>query len=832
MTTNAIAQAMSDEDLISSHKERAGDPLSVLLVEDEKVQSMLISALLRKFGHQVHLAYSGEQAIEMFRQVKPDLVLMDVIMPGMDGYQATKAIRAEHKEWVPIIFLSGLSEKNNLLHALKAGGDDFFSKPVDPAVLLAKMSVMGHIHAMQEQLSRNEKEHLLFQAILASSPLAIWMLGNDGKLQFVNSTFCKAVGISEQQFLAASHYADVLPASVSANCIKSDRECFEQDNPHLSVEWLPFVDGKDHLLEITKVKLLDREKSVIGLIGLAVDITERKSAEDRLRLTANVFNNTQEGIVITDVSGNIVEVNDAFSKITGYSREELIGNNPRILQSGQQNAEYYSNMWESIATTRHWTGEVWNRKKNGEIYAAWMTISGIANEDGKITNYVGLSSDITLLKLHERQLQHIAHYDELTGIPNRTLLADRMKQCIAQTSREKNMAAVCYLDLDEFKRINDTMGHETGDRVLIEIAKRILNTIRGGDTVARLGGDEFVVLLLGLDKGEECVSTLGRLLAAIGNPIIINDKSYTVSASIGVSLFPLDDADPDTLLRHADQAMYVAKQSGKNRFHIYDPSLDRNARDQHEFLKSIRYGLEHDQFVLYYQPKINLHSKELVGAEALIRWQHPERGLLSPAEFLRHIENTELDIMIGEWVTATALAQINSWQESGLNIEISINISGYHLESPLFVERLQQQFALYPRIPFGKLQIEVLETVALNEIAIVREVIESCRKFGVGFALDDFGTGYSSLSYLSSLPVDVLKIDQSFVRDMLTDKGDRAIVQGIIALAHAFDRQTVAEGVETENHYRVLLDMGCELGQGYGIARPMPPDMLMNWRAA
>jgi diguanylate cyclase (GGDEF)-like protein len=392
------------------------------------------------------------------------------------------------------------------------------------------------------------------------------------------------------------------------------------------------------------------------------------------------------------------------------------------------------------------------------------------------------------------------------------------------------MMAICYLDLDGFKPINDTMGHDAGDHVLIEVARRIENTIRGGDTVARLGGDEFVVLLLGLERGEECVTTLERLLAAISQLITIKNKSCTVSASIGVSIYPLDDEDPDTLLRHADQAMYVAKQSGKNRFHIYDPALDRRARDQHDFLKSIRHGLEDNQFELYYQPKVNLRTKELTGAEALIRWRHPERGLLSPAEFLRHIENTDLDIEIGEWVAATALAQMDRWRSTGLDIEISINISGYHLESPLFTERLQQQLAHYPDIPFNKLQIEILETVALNDIAIVRGIIESCRELGVGFALDDFGTGYSSLSYLSSLPVDVLKIDQSFVRDMLEDKGDMAIVQGIIALARAFDRQTVAEGIETEEHYQMLLDMGCELGQGYGIARPMSADELTNWR--
>jgi diguanylate cyclase (GGDEF)-like protein len=391
---------------------------------------------------------------------------------------------------------------------------------------------------------------------------------------------------------------------------------------------------------------------------------------------------------------------------------------------------------------------------------------------------------------------------------------------------------VCYLDLDGFKQINDTLGHDAGDQVLVEVARRMTDTIRGGDTVARLGGDEFVVVLLGLEKGEECVATLERLLAAIAEPMTVKDHTLSLSTSIGVSLYPLDDENPDTLLRHADQAMYLAKQAGKNRFHIYDPALDMRTRNQNEFMKHIRLGLDLEQFELHYQPKIDLRTKRLAGAEALIRWRHPERGLLFPAEFLRPYENTELDIDIGDWVIATALAQADRWRRAGLSIEVSINISAHHLESPMFAEKLRRQLAQYPELPPASLQIELQETVVLKDIVIVREVLEACRKFGVRFALDDFGTGYSSLSYLSALPVDVLKIDQSFVHDMLEDPGDLAIVQGIVALARAFGRETVAEGIESDAHYRALLDIGCELGQGYGIARPMTADELARWRAA
>jgi diguanylate cyclase (GGDEF)-like protein/PAS domain S-box-containing protein len=575
----------------------------------------------------------------------------------------------------------------------------------------------------------------------------------------------------------------------------------------------------------------DDSGNIIALSGIVQDITDRKRVEESLTITASAFGISQEAIVITDAENNIIDVNPAFTRITGYSREDAIGKNPKMLSSGRQSKDFYELMWKSLQSEGTWRGEIWNRRKSGEFYPEMLSISILRDSDGKVLRHVAVFSDISNLKLHEAELVRVAHFDALTSIPNRILLADRMKQAISQTSRDQNMMAICYLDLDGFKPINDALGHEAGDEVLIEIAKRISDTIRGGDTVARLGGDEFVILLLGLVKGDECVSTLERLLAAIAEPIKLNNNTVNISASIGVSIYPIDDEDHDTLLRHADQSMYVAKQSGKNRFHIYDVALDKRARDQNEFLKSIRRALELNQFELLYQPKINLRTKELVGAEALIRWRHPERGLLPPSEFLRYIDKSDLDIAIGEWVTATALAQIDHWRSIGLDIEVSINISGYHMESPRFVEKLQQQLVNYPNLPFGKLQIEVLETVALNDIAIVKGIIESCRKIGVGFALDDFGTGYSSLSYLSGLPVDTLKIDQSFVRDMLEDKGDMAIVQGIIALAKAFERHTVAEGIETDRHFQALLDLGCEIGQGYGIARPMPASEIIKWKS-
>jgi diguanylate cyclase (GGDEF)-like protein/PAS domain S-box-containing protein len=690
--------------------------------------------------------------------------------------------------------------------------------------------------SIQDITDRKQAEALLHKSsaevadLYNCAPCGYHSLDRDGAIVRINDTELAWLGYARDEVVGKMSWFDVLtPASRQAFRLDFPRFMQQGFVRDFEIELLR-RDGSSFCGLVNATAVYDADGNYMMSRSSLFDISDRKRAEENLRITASVFGSSQEAILITDENNNIIDTNPAFTLITGYSREEVIGKNPRLLGSGHQGRAFYDTMWQALQQGKAWRGEIWNRRKSGELYAELLSISAITDDEGKVIRYVAVFSDITRIKEHEAELNRVAHYDALTGIPNRALLSDRMKQAIAQTMRDQNMTAVCYLDLDGFKPINDTFGHEAGDAVLIEIARRIGDTIRGADTVARLGGDEFAVVLLGLERGEECVATLERLLAAISLPIVVQGSNRTISASIGVSIYPLDDEDPDTLLRHADQAMYVAKQAGRNRFHIYDPALDRIAHDQHESLKSIRHALEEGQFELYYQPKVNLKTHAWVGAEALIRWQHPERGLLTPEEFLHHTDNTELDIAIGEWVTEAVLAQMHEWRSIGLDICVSINISGYHLESKGFVEKLGRQLARYPDLPPGALQIEVLETVALADLAIVRQIIESCREIGVGFALDDFGTGYSSLSYLSRLPIDALKIDQSFVRDMLEDNGDMVIVQGIVALAQAFNRQTVAEGIETEEHYRRLLDLGCDLGQGYGIARPMPANEMKNWK--
>lgn len=691
-----------------------------------------------------------------------------------------------------------------------------------PTRMIGMHTDISYLKQIETEL-RTSSEQL--HELLEFSPTAIRIATQDGhKVIYANRRYSELVNLSPQQVLGvdpAEYYHQQTDYEDHLQTIRAGGKVTDQLT-HLDIPG----EGRKSVLATYLPIQYENESAVIGWF---YDVTEWLKAQEALRLHASVFDNAWEGILITDKDNRIITVNHAFTEITGYDQLELIGHDPGILASGRQDKSFYNKMWESIEKTGRWRGEVWNRRKNGEFYAEILTISAIRDEQGNVTNYLGLFADITEIKNTERQLEDLAHYDALTQLANRTLLSDRLEQSLAQARRRDTMLAVCFLDLDGFKPVNDSFGHDVGDKLLIEVAKRLNQVVRSGDTVARMGGDEFVLLITNITDVKELDPVLTRINNSIAEEFSLDSHILSVSASIGVAIYPLDNVDADTLIRHADLSMYEAKQAGRDGYHIFDVKLDQQVHEHHARIERIGSALRDGEFCLYYQPKVNMQTREVTGMEALIRWRHPDKGLLGAAEFLPFIESHELIIAVGDWVLEQAVEQIQQWQQQGLTLQVSVNVSARQIQHNDFIEKLKNLLAAHPDMPPHLLELELLETSAL-ETRQTAEVVEAAgEQLGVYFALDDFGTGYSSLTYLRQLPVRTLKIDRSFVSTMHQSDGDMAIVKGIIELAQTFKRHTVAEGVETKAACETLMEIGCDTVQGYYIAKPMPADEVFDW---
>lgn len=700
-------------------------------------------------------------------------------------------------------------------------------------VWLARRSLAAEVQSRRasEQAAVQSREILL--RVIDNIPIRIFWKDRQSRYLGCNTAFARDTGLASVEQVIGKDDFDLVWKKDADALQQSDRTVMASNQAKLGYdEQQQDAEGTMHWLRTSKVPLRDDQAQVFGVLGLYEDVTEQRRTQAQLRLAASVFEHAREGIFITDANSRIIEVNHAFTVITGYTKGEALGRNPRLFNSGQQDEAFYQAMFEQLAQKGHWQGELWNRRKSGDLYASMLTLTAVRDNNNQLSHYVALFFDITAVKLHQQQLEHIAHYDTLTNLPNRVMLADRLHQAMAQALRRGQLLGVVYLDLDGFKQVNDDFGHDVGDRLLVMVSDQMKRALREGDTLARLGGDEFVAVLTDLNDANDCASTLQRLLDAAGQPMPLGEADLKVSASLGVTFFPQSDpVDADQLLRQADQAMYLAKQQGKNRYHIFDSAQDRSARGLHENLEEISRALDADQFVLYFQPKVHMPTGRVVGAEALIRWQHPTKGLVPPGLFLPLIENHALSVKLDDWVIRHALQQQLAWKQAGVSLQVSVNAGARTLQQADFAQRLQAMLAQFPGLSPSCLQIEVLETSALKDVERAAQVIRDCNALGVSFALDDFGTGYSSLAYLKSLPVKTIKIDQSFVRDMLDDADDLAILQGVIGLAHAFGREVIAEGVETVAQGVRLLQLGCEQGQGYYIARPMPADALPGWVA-
>lgn len=567
-------------------------------------------------------------------------------------------------------------------------------------------------------------------------------------------------------------------------------------------------------------------------IELEMQNEELKLSNEAMRLASCVFSHSHEGIVITDGAMRIVEINPAFTAITGFSAQDSIGQMPAILLCKDENGLHPRTVLRALYRYGSWCGELNCLRSDGTSYPVRLFLTLLREPAGARRterHYIGFFSDISQIRLHEDELNRMANYDLLTSLPNRRLLTECLNLAIHRAQRTGKRLAVCYLDLDGFKAVNDNLGHEAGDQLLVEIADRLRLALRVNDSIARLGGDEFVLLLTDLADDEEYRLVLERVLETVATPLLLAGCHVQVSASIGVTVYPHDGADTDTLLRHADQAMYLAKQSGKNRYHYYDMAQDKLMREYHDQLSRLSNALEQGELLLVYQPKVDLRDGRVIGLEALLRWQHPELGLLMPEKFLKVLEGSVTELGLGDWVTNQVLQQMENWRQQGRVLDVSINISASQLQQQDFADNLLQQLARFPLLSPAQLGLELLETAALENIVQSIQTLLTCRAQGISFALDDFGTGYSSLAYFRDLPVDMLKIDQSFVSNMLNSLEDRNIVDSIIRLASAFNREVIAEGVESLAHGAMLLQLGCHYCQGYAIARPMPAASVIGW---
>jgi diguanylate cyclase (GGDEF)-like protein/PAS domain S-box-containing protein len=561
-----------------------------------------------------------------------------------------------------------------------------------------------------------------------------------------------------------------------------------------------------------------------GAIRLA---KERERGYESLRQAATVFANTNEAIIVSDSDGDIVTVNAAFTRITGFAAEEVVGRNPRLQQSGRHDEAFYKAMWGALASAGQWQGEIWNRRKSGEIYPAWENVSAVKDERGRVINYVSIFSDISAIKEVEQRVAYLAHHDALTDLPNRLLFAASLDQALERAKRHQQKVGLLLVDLDRFKLVNDTLGHAAGDQLLQTVAQRLRRCVRAEDTVARLGGDEFAVVLDELTHPEDAALLAAKMIRSIVEPIVLAGRDVVTSASIGISIYPDDALGGENLVKAADAAMYRAKGRGRHTYDFYTPDLTAHALERLALEVDLRRGLANSEFELYYQPQIELATGRIAGVEALLRWNHPSKGMVLPDQFITAAEECGLIEPIGDWVIGEAFSHAATWAAHGLGpIRIAVNLSGRQMLYDHVVETVDEGLRRHAgELDRVQLQIEITESVLVSSEHNA-DVLQSLRARGVSIAIDDFGTGYSSLSQLKHLPIDTLKIAKSFIQNILAAPGDSAIASAIISMGHDLGLKVIAEGVATDEQLAFLRNQGCDEAQGYLICVPVRADQV------
>ncbi|RHW20675.1 putative bifunctional diguanylate cyclase/phosphodiesterase [Pseudomonas jilinensis] len=690
--------------------------------------------------------------------------------------------------------------------------------------------VRGHLRRLQQQGRALRRSEERFDLALSGANDGVWDWDFEAGRGFFSSR-CKAiVGYpADAELDVRQIWIQRLHPSDRDAAVQVLRAHLLGDIPRYNhTHRIRHTEGHFIWIQASGRVIRDEQGQPQRIVGIVRDVTELKSNEERLRQAAVVFDSTKEGVVITDARNRILNVNQAFCRITGYSREQVLGQNPGFLKSGRHNHGFYRELWAKLQATGSWQGEIWNRRKDSEIYPQWQTINAVYDSDGRLTHYVAVFTDLSQLKRSQQEVDFLAHHDPLTRLPNRLLIMERLNNAVLRARRHSHRLGLISIDLDRFKNVNDSLGHSAGDELLRIAAERMTGVCREEDTLARLGGDEFVLLVDQLDQVEDLALIAGRIQQAFAQPFEIDGQRIHLTVSLGLSVFPDDCQDAGDLLKNADTAVSQAKNSGRNSYAFYTQALTEQARRQLALESNLHQALAQQQLQVYYQPLIALHSGRLSGFEALVRWQHPELGMVAPDEFLPVAQRAGLMGLIDEYVLSQACRQMRTWLDAGYQLDtMAVNMSGYWLERGQVLGSVEQ--ALHEAgLAADYLELEVTESEIMQHGEQCIELLDALRQRGVRLSIDDFGTGYSSLLRLKRLPVNKLKIDRGFIVDLPGDSNDSAIARAIIALAQSLQLQVTAEGIETEAQQTLLRELGCDIGQGYFFSRPLPAQQLQG----
>lgn len=797
---------------------------TILVVEDDPHVARDIGIKLKALDYRVcDVVDNASDAIKQAKLKQPDLVLMDIVLPGgMDGIEAAAAIRKQQQ--IPVIYLTAYSDQVFLDRAKVTNPLAYILKPASERDLLAAITIA----VQQADNERQNREREWLDATLVSLADALFAWNKEGRIIRVNRAAQVLLERAEQELLGRD-VTEVLRinSAVDQHDVTTKLVYLIESQGGIPEDWdlLLQCEHRQVPVRVRSNRILNLHDQCLGYALLVEDDSERRQAVERLRQSDTVFECTQEGIMMLDAAHRIVRVNSAFRDITGYAESEIIGQSPAMFNSGRQGRDFYASIWTRARETGHWQGEVWKRRKDGEVFPVLLSISTIRNVADQISGYVGVFADISALKASEAQLEYLAHHDPLTRLPNRLLLMSRLEHGIRSAQRERKNLGVLMLDLDRFKDVNDSFGHLAGDELLQQVATRLTAVVRGVDTVTRLGGDEFTIVLENIGHDEDAARVAGRVIDALNQPFqLSNGAEVRAGASIGISLYPAHGRQAEELLQHADAALYQAKSQGRGQFAYFTETLTRAARERIDMEARLRRAIERNELCVYYQPQIDIATGRITGAEALVRWNDPQEGLIPPLRFIPVAEQTGLINAVGEWVLNETCRQGRSWLDAGLPaLSLAVNVSPHQFMRSNLVETVSGALKS-SGFPATSLELELTESALMARQQEAVDTLNQLRELGVRLAIDDFGMGYSSLAYLKQFPLDVLKIDKSFIDDIPASADGMEITAAIVGLAYTLRFKVLAEGVETAEQLAFLKNHGCNAYQGYLKSPPLPPD--------